>query len=177
LGAEDHLALLCVHFLSHGAWRPVWLCDVALFLEEIPPDFDWAHLRSLPPRQAEEVRVVAQLAHRLLGADLGRTPWSTDEVIPGWLAPAVLKAWERGGHYSLTTRIALAETHPRRFLESVRIRWPNPIEATVRWGAPYNDLPRLPYQLLDAAVRGAQAAVEAPPLLARRIVTRSGKGD
>src|SRR5688572_22838451 len=28
LGREDHLALLCIHFLKHGAWRPLWLCDI-----------------------------------------------------------------------------------------------------------------------------------------------------
>jgi len=28
LAAEDHLALLAIHLLKHGAWRPLWLCDV-----------------------------------------------------------------------------------------------------------------------------------------------------
>ena len=169
LGPEDHLALLCVHLLSHGAWRPLWLCDVALFLEELPADFDWAYLQSLPPRQVEEVRLVALLAQRLLDADLHHTPWGSDEGIPRWLAPAVLDAWGRGGHYSLTARIALSAADPRRFFEAVRIRWPNPVEATVRWRAPYNGFPRLPFQCLDAVVRGARALVSAPRIVAQRL--------
>src|SRR5262249_28369141 len=32
--AEDHLRLVAIHFLSHGAWRPVWLCDIAAMLED-----------------------------------------------------------------------------------------------------------------------------------------------
>src|SRR5262249_56305882 len=30
LAAEDHLRLLCRHFLRHGGSPPVWLCDVGL---------------------------------------------------------------------------------------------------------------------------------------------------
>jgi hypothetical protein len=40
LGAEDHLRLLCLHLLKHGAWRPLWLCDVAAALESRPSSFD-----------------------------------------------------------------------------------------------------------------------------------------
>jgi len=175
LGPEDHLALLCAHFLSHGAWRPLWLCDVAMFVEALPSDFDWAYLLSLPPREAEQVRLVVLLAHRLLGARLDRTPWGPEGRMPGWLPTATLRAWERGGHYSLTTRIALTERAPSAFLEAVRVRWPNPIEATVRWRAPFNGFPRLPFQIVDATVRAARALVESPSVILRR--SRSGAGD
>jgi hypothetical protein len=32
---EDHLRILCLHLLRSGAWRPLWLCDVALLLEKV----------------------------------------------------------------------------------------------------------------------------------------------
>lgn len=51
LGPEDHLGLLCRHFLSHGAWRPLWLCDIALICESLPGDFDWTYLQAWPRRQ------------------------------------------------------------------------------------------------------------------------------
>src|SRR5579863_889158 len=38
---EDHLRILCLHLLKHGAWRPLWLCDVAAALECRPQTFDW----------------------------------------------------------------------------------------------------------------------------------------
>lgn len=169
LGPEDHLALLCAHLLSHGAWRPLWLCDVAVVIEELPLDFDWDHLLGLPSREAEQVRLVVLVAHRLLGAGLDATPWRPDGRVPGWLPTATLRAWERGGHYSLTTRIALTEAAPSAILEAVRVRWPNPIEATMRWRAPFNGAPRLPFQIVDATVRAARALVGSPPWLARRL--------
>ena len=169
LGPEDHLALLCAHLLSHGAWRPLWLCDVAMFIEALPSDFDWDYLLSLPSREAEQVRLVVLLAHRLLGARVDTTPWGPQGRVPGWLPTATLRAWERGGHYSLTTRIALTELAPGAFLEAVRVRWPNPIEATVRWRAPFNGAPRLPFQIVDATVRAARALAGSPPWIARRL--------
>src|SRR5438132_7738023 len=38
---EDHLRILCFHFLREGAWRPLWLCDIAVALESRARDFDW----------------------------------------------------------------------------------------------------------------------------------------
>ncbi len=37
---EDHLRLLCLHYLIHGGWRSIWLCDVAALLEARGADFD-----------------------------------------------------------------------------------------------------------------------------------------
>jgi hypothetical protein len=38
---EDHLRVLCFHFLREGAWRPLWLCDIAVSIEMRSADFDW----------------------------------------------------------------------------------------------------------------------------------------
>ncbi len=168
VGPEDHLALLCAHLLSHGAWRPLWLCDVGLFVESLPADFDWSHLRTLPPREVEQVRLVALLAHRLLGADVSRTPWSPSDPVPPWLPAATLGAWGRSDHYAFNLPIALTEAEPRAFLEAVRVRWPNAIQATVRCRAPYNGLPRLPFQIIDFIVRGTRTLAGAPRWIARR---------
>src|SRR5262249_11295437 len=39
-GPEDHLRLVVLHFLRHGGWRPLWLCDVAVLMEDAGPAFD-----------------------------------------------------------------------------------------------------------------------------------------
>lgn len=157
LGAEDHLTLLCVHLLFHGAWRPAWLCDVAAFVEALPETFDWSRVGRASPRQRAQCRAVVLLAGRLLGADLGRTPWAgAAETLPRWLPIAVLRAWGAGGHYSVTTRFGRTEPQPRALMRALRVRWPNPVEATYRWSAPFNGLPRLPFQLMDVVARGAR---------------------
>lgn len=160
LGAEDHLALLATHLFFHGAWRPTWLCDVAAFIEELPDGFDWDRFQDRTPRQREQCRAVVLLTTSLLGADSGHTPWAGEsETLPRWLPAAVLRAWGAGGHYSVTTRIGLTEPRPRELVEAVRVRWPNPVEATFRWRAPINAFPRLPFQLMDVAARGARLLV------------------
>src|SRR5207245_2918392 len=91
---EDHLRLLCLHFLGHGAWRPLWLCDIGVALESRPPDFDWDRFFGGRRRWSEWAMCAIALAHRLLDAHLDETPL-THYVsrLPGWLVPAVLRQW------------------------------------------------------------------------------------
>lgn len=162
LGPADHLELLCEHFFSHGAWRPLWLCDIALFVETHGAELGWVRL-DLSEAESRAVhgpfvRPAVLLAHELLGARLTGTPWAEAEArnsnpLPRWLPKATLRAWGVGGHYSLTTSITLEEPTPQALLRSARIRWPNPIEASVRWSRPFDNTPRLPFQLLDVLAR------------------------
>jgi hypothetical protein len=143
-----------VHLFFHGAWRPIWLSDVAAFVEALPDGFDWTRLGTLSRRTRELCWATVLLAGRLLDADLDRTPWAApEEPLPAWLPAAVLGAWGRGGHYSVTTRMGLTEPTPRALLRAVRVRWPNPVEVTYRWRLRLNRFPRLPFQMLDVASR------------------------
>src|SRR5882762_3393352 len=49
LGPEDHLRALCFHFLREGAWRALWLCDIAVAVESRPENFDWDLFMGLDP--------------------------------------------------------------------------------------------------------------------------------
>src|SRR5204863_7853911 len=40
LRLEDSLRVISLHLLQHGAFRPLWLCDVALAVESRTPAFD-----------------------------------------------------------------------------------------------------------------------------------------
>jgi len=172
-GPEDHLGFLSSHLLFHGAWRPLWLCDIALLAETLPGDFDWDYLLALPERQVEEIRVAVRLAHEVLGSDIAGTPWpGTVHRLPGWLPAATMAAWSRG-HYSTTTALAL--TDAGALMASVRLRWPNAIEVSNRWGASYSGLPRLPIQFWDVAVRAARGILDAPKKLAGRRAARKEK--
>jgi hypothetical protein len=48
---------------------------------------------------------------------------------------------------------------PSGLLSDLRNRWPNPIEATVNMEAPFNDFPRLPFQIGDCIARTARFAM------------------
>jgi Uncharacterised nucleotidyltransferase len=160
-GAPDHLRLLCLHLLSHGAWRPVWLCDVAAAVEARAPEFRWEDCLSGNPRHTQAVACVIGLAQRLLGADLAGTPLCEGATkLPRWLVPAVLRQWEHGlgasGQGPLVNRLPDLLRRPGGLRAELRLRWRNPIQASFELGAPFNGWPRLPFQLL-ATLRRAPA--------------------
>jgi hypothetical protein len=84
---EDHVRALCLHFLRHGAVRPMRLCDIAVLIEsdegdnEGPLRFsrkalgrdrpsDWERVLAGTAREREQVAVTLRLAEALLGARL-----------------------------------------------------------------------------------------------------------
>jgi len=174
LGFEDHLRLLCLHMLGHGAWRPLWLADLGVALESPPPGFDWDRLLRGELRRNEWVACALALAHVLLGASLEGAPARVRERrLPRWLVPTVLRAW---GSLSPATpqgsRRPMSDYswRPAGWLHALRVRWPNPIEATIGVGGPFNEIPRLPFQIGECLSRAARFAGETRAR--RRALTR-----
>ncbi|MDT7690006.1 MAG: hypothetical protein QOE46_2765 [Acidobacteriota bacterium] len=161
LSAEDHLRLLCVHTLRHGAWRPLWLCDVAAAMEARGREFDWERLLGRDRRRANWVACALGLAEHLLGADVEGTPIASAANVPRWLVASVLMRWARP--YAMEqppfNHRAPMRTYlhsPRGLLGDLRNRWPGPVEATIAVGAKFNKLPRWPFQLANCAARAAR---------------------
>jgi hypothetical protein len=160
--AEDHLRMLCLHFLRHGAWRPLWLCDIAVAVETRAPDFDWDICLGKNARRADWIACSIGLAHRLLGAKIEDTPVANRaKTLPAWLISNVLKQWETP--YSMSqppvsyaAPMSKYLRDPRGLLADLRRRWPNPIEATVYTGGPFNELPRWPFQIGECVIRAAK---------------------
>jgi hypothetical protein len=93
-GPEDHLRLFCLHLLSHGAWRPLWLCDVAAAFEARPSGFDWDYFFSGGPLRSRWTLSALDLAEALLGITLQDVPRHGVEVrTPSWIRSAVLRQW------------------------------------------------------------------------------------
>jgi hypothetical protein len=166
-GPEDHLRLLCLHFLREGALRPLWLCDIAVALETLPPGFDWEYFLCGNERRTEWAASAIGLAHQLLGAEMdGLLIAGRVERMPRWLVPSVLKQW--GAGKIIKGSRAPMSGHlrsPKGMLNSLRQRWPNPIEATVGVKGPFNNWPRLPFQLGECALRTVKFALQIPKLL------------
>ncbi|HYX40092.1 MAG TPA: nucleotidyltransferase family protein, partial [Pyrinomonadaceae bacterium] len=162
LAPEDHLRLLCVHLLRHGAWRPLWLCDVAAAIETRAALFDWSRVLEGDQRRARWVGCAVGLAHKLLGARVEGTPFEAESrKLPRWLVPEVLKQWETpfpAQQAPMRYRAPMRKyvRRPRGLWRDLLNRWPNPIEATVRVGGPFNELPRWPFQLANCVKRAAR---------------------
>lgn len=163
-GPEDNLRLLCLHMLRHGAWRPLWLCDLAVALETRPKTFDWDYFLSGDRRRTDWVACAIGIAHQLLDARVDDTPLAyRAKHLPYWLVPAVLRQWESGQTaHGLRERMESYLLHPAGALKALRLRWPNAIEATIGVRGPFNGLPRLPFQIGDAAMRTLKFMTHAP---------------
>jgi Uncharacterised nucleotidyltransferase len=159
LSPEDHFALLAVHLLKHGAWRPVWLCDLALLLENMTADFKWDVCLGEDSRRANWILSAAGLAHKLLGAEISDSEHAEKiRHVPEWLVAGVLKQWE--------TPFAIAQppmshrapinsylTNPLGLFGDLRRRWPNPILATVSVNGIFAARPRRRYQFENCRQR------------------------
>jgi len=171
LGYEDQLRILCTHLLRHGAWRPLWLCDIAAAIEALPDAFDWARFLGNDPLQSDWIACALGLAHQLLGVDVEHTPVAARaKNLPSWLLPHVLKNWDRPfpDYYpplSYSRPLASYLRDPRGLASTLIMRWPDPIEATVRLRGSFNEFPRLPYQLGNLFSRVGKFLITLPKSL------------
>src|SRR5207245_688147 len=80
LRREDQTRILCLHFLKHGGWRPIWLCDIAIVLEsQSRAAFNWELCLGSDARRACWIGCTIALARDLLGATIpqGAPRWVT----------------------------------------------------------------------------------------------------
>lgn len=159
LSAEDHFALLAVHLLKHGAWRPLWLCDLGLLLERMPNAFDWQTCLSGNRQRANWILSAVGLAHRLLDASI-ENPSIAERArdVPEWLIQNVLKQWETPFaavqppiNYRAPMRSYLRR--PRGVVPDLIRRWPSPIKATLNVNGTFGSRQRRRYQLGDCLFR------------------------
>lgn len=169
MGEEDHLRFLCIHLLRHGAWRPLWLCDIAVAVESRKENFDWQRCLGKDRHQSDWLLCTIRLAHELLGADISNTP-AENIKLPKWLLPTVLKQWEHPGtiDHAPPELIMTSLRHPTHILKAIRDRWPDPISASIRMNAPFNELPRLPFQIANYIVTLARFVGRLPKILIRK---------
>jgi hypothetical protein len=150
-----------MHFLRHGAWRPIWLCDIGVALESRPPDFDWDLCLHGSWGRADWIICALGLAGVLLGADVQETPAAKIAAyLPRWLAPCVLKQWENPSprQHDPPNLMRTSLHYPAAIPAALRARWPDPIQATIRTNGPFNQLPRFPFQLTDYCMHAARFA-------------------
>ena len=108
------------------------------------------------PWLSEGVRCSLCLAGALLGGSLEEAgvPGSWREPpLPGWLVGAAYQAFGADRHYMHAGDPGELLLEPRRLATAARLRWANPIEATYRRSAPWDESPRFPIQLLDYVAR------------------------
>lgn len=155
LAQEDQLALLCVHLLKHGAWRPLWLCDIAVAIESLPESFDWDMFLGNQRRTKAWIAASIGLAQNLLGTRTAHLPLDpTLMAVPAWLVRSVLEHWSDlvpGDRLPMRPAPLMAGNMSslKSIVTGAIARWPDPITATFNLDGEFNRFPRLPYQFAD----------------------------
>jgi hypothetical protein len=161
LGEEDHFALLAIHLLKHGAWRPLWLCDLGLLLELMSSDFDWELCLGQNNRRSNWILTAVGLARALLDASINDESIGARANAPNWLVDSVLKNWEApfaGAHAPHRHRAPIKSyfRRPRGVISDLMRRWPDPILATISANGTFGRRRRIRYQIQNCVQRAAR---------------------
>lgn len=153
LCAEDHLRVLCVHWLNNGGEDRERLWDIVYAVRNRPAQFNWS--KCLDVVSATRRRWIVSaigLAHKYLDLELDGIPFADEtKDLPRWLTRCVEKEWARG--IELRALESLIR-NPRSFFQQVRKRIPpNPIQATIDCEGSFDEGGRLAYQIRDVLKR------------------------
>jgi hypothetical protein len=153
LRPEDHLRILCVHWLNDGGANKERLLDIFYAVENRPHDFDWNRCLGVVSEKRRSWIVCAiGLAQRFYGLALEDTPIAAEASnIPVWILRAIEKEWK--SNVRLKPLLSgLGDS--KEFMRQLRKRLPpNPIQATIEMEGSFAGRRRIFYQIGTFLVR------------------------
>jgi hypothetical protein len=147
LSPEDHLRILCVHWLTDSGSDKERLWDIYYAVQNRPAHFDWHKcLGRVSETRRKWIVCTIGLAKKYLGLDLNGLPFADEaEDLPAWLTNSIEREWKLG----VPLRGLYDSLHDwTLFVKQVRKRIPpNPLYATIESEGEFDDRSRAPYQL------------------------------
>lgn len=146
LRAEDHLRVLCVHWLTDGGAFKERLWDIYYAVESAGKEFDWKRcLEIVGPNRRRWIICVIGLANKYLGLNVDTLPIAEEvKRLPAWLEKSIAKEWASDVRL---TPIHIYLKDPINLAKQIRKRIPpNPIQATVEMEGSFDAATRVHYQ-------------------------------
>ncbi len=152
LRLEDHLRVLCVHWLTDSGARKERLLDI-YYTFHSNPEFDWERcLDSVSDIRRRWIICTIGLVEKYFAVSLANTPFEFEKIsIPKWLIDSCEREWKN----NLPLKpLHLCLTNPHEFFRQIRKRFPpNPIQATVETEGSFDSRSRAFYQLKNVLQR------------------------
>lgn len=146
---EDHLRVLCVHWLTDGGVYRERLWDIYYAIENRPSDFDWDRfLGVVSQRRRRWLVCTLGLASRYLNLDLSDSPIESEaRDIPAWLIRAVEREW---ASETKPWPLEVSLHDPKLLAKQIKRRLrPNPVWATVQLEGSFDAPTRVFYQIAN----------------------------
>jgi hypothetical protein len=154
---EDHLRVLCVHWLTDGGANQDRLRDIYYLVENRPKNFDWDRcLNVVDAKRRRWIVCCIGLARKYLGLNLDDTPLADEaKEIPEWLCKTVESEWRD----EIKIRPLQNCLHDRKlFWRQLKKRVPpNPIQATVELNGDFDHGSRIYFQAANVLTRFSPA--------------------
>ena len=166
LRPEDHLRVLCVHWLTDGGSDPGRLWDITYAVKNRPSDFDWHRFLNIVPTRRRWLECAVGVAKHAHGLDLADTPLEC-AVVPEWLLNAVESEWASPTPFrplrdSLESLSSFGRQLGKRFP-------PNPITATILMNGSVDAPTRIHYQACTWMTRALPSLLDLSRALAVKI--------
>jgi hypothetical protein len=144
---EDHLRVLCVHWLTDGGAYKEKLLDIYYLLQNNSDSFDWELCFELINKRRRDwiIKTIA-VVHRHHNLEISKLPFAAElDSLPGWFIKALEKEW---ASETKLKDIHAIWSNKEEFWKQLKKRLrPNPIQATVFMEGNFDESSRLYYQL------------------------------
>jgi len=147
LRPEDHLRVLCVHWLNDGGAYKERLWDIYYAVKNRPADFDWERcLNTVSKIRRRWIVCTLGITRRYLDLDLDDTPVKNEsDDLPKWLIRELEREWASG--VRLMQMDLLLNDRAALFAQIKKRLRPNAIQATIEMEGSFDAKTQIFYQI------------------------------